>query len=657
MDGSLKSQASIMLSLMQGLSEDLCKSHLYSVKELAADMRTISSRTRAEGPSYLTITLPKLGKAFDTALKIGTFHPPIGFAARKGTKYPKLFYRLFEKVFYGDGLLREEPCIHSIQDIRQITYMFYKYELPYDKKLVKATVADFINIDSSIKPLSPNAEVQGSIYYGQKVVAEVLKNFSFTQSRPKNGPGAVANGKKPWQRYRPHSFYECLDDLIEYSSLFYFNERHLFDHFSDYFNLPEESHGVAKLMVVPKDSRGPRIISSEQSEFMVYQQALKNELVPYIEQHRLTCQQVNFTDQTINGELALSASATGDYATLDLSAASDRLSLDLVEGLFEDTSILRYLLGSRSEETSISKSYSDVECVKLRKFAPMGSALCFPIQALSFYALLVGRMVALGERLDVACKMVWVYGDDIIVPTEFTSEAVEVLESVGLKINADKSCYTGQFRESCGVDAYNGVDITPIKISELWVTLPPRREKKKRKGLKDPAVKRRKPRLAAGTILSWVATCNNLFLHGYWQTSNIIRGMIEDSGYDLPVVSNQSSAIGYSTYSKEHAVIANEKKWLGMIGLQCRALSALVANSRPKLYSVPGWENLLRIQWSRPKFEVGLLDMEWDEFLDYHTTHGFSHGECDINETLSAQQYTDRHSVKLKRAWVTETDI
>jgi hypothetical protein len=30
-----------------------------------------------------------------------------------------------------------------------------------------------------------------------------------------------------------------------------------------------------------------------------------------------------------------------------------------------------------------------------------------------------------------------------------------------------QSCFSGKFRESCGVDAYDGVDVTPIKIKKL----------------------------------------------------------------------------------------------------------------------------------------------------------------------------------------------
>jgi hypothetical protein len=39
-----------------------------------------------------------------------------------------------------------------------------------------------------------------------------------------------------------------------------------------------------------------------------------------------------------------------------------------------------------------------------------------------------------------------------------------LLESFGLKINRDKSCVGGFFRESCGMDAFKGIDVTPVRI-------------------------------------------------------------------------------------------------------------------------------------------------------------------------------------------------
>jgi hypothetical protein len=56
-----------------------------------------------------------------------------------------------------------------------------------------------------------------------------------------------------------------------------------------------------------------------------------------------------------------------------------------------------------------------------------------------------------------------VFGDDIIVPSECAEFVIDDLESFGLLVNRTKSFWRGAFRESCGVDAYNGVDVTPVR--------------------------------------------------------------------------------------------------------------------------------------------------------------------------------------------------
>jgi len=56
-----------------------------------------------------------------------------------------------------------------------------------------------------------------------------------------------------------------------------------------------------------------------------------------------------------------------------------------------------------------------------------------------------------------------VYGDDIIVPVDGYEDLKIAMDSLQLKINLNKSFVLGKFRESCGSDAYNGYDCTPVK--------------------------------------------------------------------------------------------------------------------------------------------------------------------------------------------------
>jgi hypothetical protein len=62
---------------------------------------------------------------------------------------------------------------------------------------------------------------------------------------------------------------------------------------------------------------------------------------------------------------------------------------------------------------------------------------------------------------------VYVYGDDIIVRSDFADTAIQVLESVGLRVNTNKSFVHSLFRESCGGEYYNGWDVTPVRLRTL----------------------------------------------------------------------------------------------------------------------------------------------------------------------------------------------
>jgi hypothetical protein len=67
---------------------------------------------------------------------------------------------------------------------------------------------------------------------------------------------------------------------------------------------------------------------------------------------------------------------------------------------------------------------------------------------------------------------VYVYGDDIIVPSEWYHLAVEGLTLSGFAVNDAKSFYRGPFRESCGGDYLNGKDVVPVRLRLTNAVLP-----------------------------------------------------------------------------------------------------------------------------------------------------------------------------------------
>jgi hypothetical protein len=99
----------------------------------------------------------------------------------------------------------------------------------------------------------------------------------------------------------------------------------------------------------------------------------------------------------------------------------------------------------------------------------MGSALCFPVEAFLFWVIIVSAVIHYTNLpLVKVGRRIFVYGDDIVVPTEWATLSIQALEEVGLKVNIDKSCITGFFRESCGTDAFKGEVVTPLRLRTLW---------------------------------------------------------------------------------------------------------------------------------------------------------------------------------------------
>lgn len=165
---------------------------------------------------------------------------------------------------------------------------------------------------------------------------------------------------------------------------------------------------------------------------------------------------LNTLDRT-NRRLAQQASRDGSMATLDVSGASDSISLRLCEILLPEDWMLE-INRTRSAIVSI-----DGRLVPLEKVSSMGNGFTWELESLIFLALAWASCPADKRRPG---RDVMSYGDDIIVPTEAASRVIETLTFCGFKINRGKSFTEGPFRESCGGDFFEGHDITPFRISK-----------------------------------------------------------------------------------------------------------------------------------------------------------------------------------------------
>jgi hypothetical protein len=376
----------------------------------------------------------------------------------------------FKLVFDDEGRLRDDAHPLAVRHIRQVLYLCYKLELPYRPREENAVIASFLENEKEAG-YSETSETAALTAAASYVLRTVFNGYNPKDIGCRHGPGAVATGERLDEKWEFSRLYNSIHQVYPYYDYFIVSKRgEIADRRSWYKSLQRLDSGTAKVVLVPKDSRGPRLISAEPLEYMWLQQGLGRSIMHHLESFWMTRGCVNFTNQEINQKLALESSKTKEYATIDLKDASDRVSLQLVRSVFAQCKdLLKSLEALRTTGTHLPNG----ELVPLMKYAPMGSALCFPVMATCLWSLSVAA-ISREKRMQptLVGRRIFVYGDDLIIPVDWYPTIREALTSVGLRFNERKSFSRGSFRESCGVDAFNGVDVTPIRLRTLWTRRP-----------------------------------------------------------------------------------------------------------------------------------------------------------------------------------------
>lgn len=520
------------------------------VKGLDRDLNTIKFRFEHEGYGFLTISLPRFCDSLDRGLADGEYTCPLGFAKRGAL--PKFLSGLLCAVFdIQTGLILKEPSIHSVKCLREICRVFKKliYSESREDILHKAAVDEFTICDSLIPDDISSPEFDYYISRVSTMVLQGLNQYDPRELKGKHGPGSVAEGYSPNQKWNG-----LIADMVyhdRYASYFGYDIT-VFrgigdqDRKSSYLTECKDSlcgtpTGIAKLISVPKSSVARRTISMEPVLKQFIQQGLNTALRDSISGCVILRECLALTNQTRNQLACLEGSRTGELATIDLSSASDRLSLRLVEKIFSSKALfLEDLKGSRSSGISFDKKE-----FTLKKYAGMGNATTFPVQSVAF-ALLAICSILQQDSLEPsywnckrASRLLRVFGDDIVIPSKYVASLDRWLTYYGLKINHKKSFSTGFFRESCGVDAFHGRDVTPIYVKE-WPTL--QREKSK-------------------LIPHLVAAANSFWSRGLYAASDCIRAEVEAIVGSLPCVSVRSEGLGW--HSRVDTNVA--QKWDGKL--------------------------------------------------------------------------------------------
>nr|UJQ85373.1 MAG: hypothetical protein 3 [Leviviridae sp.] len=218
-------------------------------------------------------------------------------------------------------------------------------------------------------------------------------------------------------------------------------------------------HQRARLCAVPKDWNKRRLITVEPLVSTMLQQMARSYMIECMRNGPLSKGPWRdfFSYMPSHQRMvALRSSYTREYATVDLSDASDRISYTNVARVFP-THVLAWLDVSRTPF---------VECPcgnihPLHIYAGMGNATTFLVETLFFMALCTAV-----KQLSGLHGQITVFGDDIIMPSILYERQFRGTEYPFFKINSLKSygLHTS-FRESCGIFAYKGIDVTAQKIT------------------------------------------------------------------------------------------------------------------------------------------------------------------------------------------------
>lgn len=620
-------------SLMRLLECVLADAGTWCSTSTTRDFNTIARRVEHEGVSFVTITLPTFCQDFERGLEEGRIDSSHFLGFKKRGALPVFLQGLLNRVFdASDGTLLKEVDPLAIHAVRQICLMYKKLLLSCSKERERKSYANFIETDRSVAEFESRLEAYwsstpvdprdtsdsrvpesgsssdepagrschpmaktligrqrgGSRHSPMELhhftsVARILwgelfhsDSFRVDDRRvlPRHGPGATAERISGNRKFDIRRWHQRLDHWFPVSD-FAIPNLGFAEELTGIQFVPPEQEQPVRVISVPKTLKSPRIIAIEPVCMQYTQQAVMEILVERLESYGFTKGHMNFTDQTVNQDLARKSSIDQSLATLDLKDASDRVSARLVWEMLESQPVFRELVFATRSLTANVPGHG---VIPLHRFASMGSALCFPIEAMVFYTIIVSaihraeRYPLTRNGLMKARSGVRVYGDDIIVPVRYVQTVVNELEWFNLRVNTNKSFWTGKFRESCGLDAYDGIPVTPVYCRR---TLPTSRRN-------------------ADELISGISLANQLYKAGYWQSAAYLRSLIGRIA-TVPHVAENSSILGWHSVANSYEVQSWDKH------RHCWTVKGLTVDAKSRKDPLDGFPALMKFFLKRGK--------------------------------------------------------
>jgi len=411
--------------------------------------------------------------------------------------------------------------------------MFGKMILPCSPARQKKALCRYIECELEVREFDRRLEerdlfefeAMSNLLFG-KVLSEVDRDIFYGRTIPKHGPGSTADGLTGNSKFNQSVWTTRLEKAGLSAGENILPNWSFYDQLSGMDFDEPDSETPVKVVLVPKTLKTPRVIAMEPTCMQYMQQAVYRSFLEHFYKDDFLVKVIGFDDQVPNQELALQGSLDQRTATLDLSDASDRVSNQLVRRMLRRHPHLHGAVDATRSRRAAVRGHG---VIRLSKYASMGSALCFPFEAMVFTTLIfMGIQRSLStplsrQDLHGFDGSVRIYGDDLIVPVDHVTSVVRMLEHFGAQVGTSKSFWTGKFRESCGKEYFNGHDVSITRVRQAF-----------------PA-----QRQDVTEIESLVSLRNQLYMSGYWKTCEWLDDFLGKLlNGNFPVVLPSSSVLG-----------------------------------------------------------------------------------------------------------------
>jgi hypothetical protein len=395
------------------------------------------------------------------------------FASAKATESGTVLTPLF-KEFSRTPVFREYHYFYETGDtdvlVYLLSFLWFAKKAEYESDAFKR---------NALNGWKRREHELSLIPWGQRRWAPLARALRMVLGEPgletafQHGPGAVAehgvHGSLKHDELHYHPLFEPL--LNEFGQTYCANYAFPAELRGAVGTTYRVSDDIARTLMVRKNYKTARSVGMEPTSFMYMQHGVMHLLIDAFDESRIK-RYVDLRDQEKSRQACMQGSYDGLTATIDLSQASDSVSWELVRRMFSPR--WRELLNACRTDTVL---LPDKSLRRVVKFAPMGSKVCFHVQCgvyVAFcivayslwYAGLSLRDYEEGKRFSLRLPprdKLRVFGDDIIVDVQIVDVLVALLQSYGFVVNTNKSFREDvAVRESCGVYALNGIDVTPL---------------------------------------------------------------------------------------------------------------------------------------------------------------------------------------------------